>query len=119
MRALPFHRTVLRLLSVPFLNGARSHLLNTVVVRTRPQTQSAGRAAGAPHPQGAGHLHLHRSESGHRGVMEEMLNEARALGSVNDAGEAQARPGLMQSSSSPTESPATSVGGAGVTAGPG
>jgi hypothetical protein len=50
--------------------------------------------------------------------MEEMLNEVRALGSVNDAGEAQVRPALMQSSSSPTESPATSVGG-GVTAGPG
>src|SRR5215210_5145641 len=41
MRAARFHRTVLRLLSAPFLIGARSHLLNTVVVRTRPQTERA------------------------------------------------------------------------------
>ena len=41
MRAARFHRTVLRLLSAPFLIGARSHLLNTVVVRTRLQTERA------------------------------------------------------------------------------
>ena len=41
MRAARFHRTVLRPLSAPFLIGARSHLLNTVVVRTRPQTERA------------------------------------------------------------------------------
>ena len=41
MRAARFHRTVLRLLSALFLIGARSHLLNTVVARTRPQTERA------------------------------------------------------------------------------
>jgi len=43
-----FHRTVLRLLSAPFLIGARSHLLNTVVERSRPQTERATDSAISP-----------------------------------------------------------------------